>query len=229
MARIASTAASGSPAAITSVRMRWVMACATSSSGESVWIVARRKLLIRPRMSWRPRSGSSGRPAAKAARGSDGRGRGRPRRRRGGRRPPSGRHTRRRSRSTRGVHRSVTRRTTNPSSSTRMLEISAMRDRRELGDPGAAAWQAHDEPLVLELRERLAHGDVAHAEVSRERPLDEPIARGVLARVWIASRRRSATASARLWSGRGWSGDGIELPDADGIRSVTERRRRSPL
>ena len=181
--RIASTAASGSPAAITSVRVRWVIACATSSSGESVWIVARRKLLIRPRMCRGDldQDGVVGllpQPLVEAVvEVENGRGVAAPR---GGHhpvgqaqevaldpgRPPLG-HAPHHEALEQHAH-------------ARDLRDG---DRRQLGHAGAAARKANDEPFVLELGERLAHGDMAYTEVSRECPLDEPVARGVLALV----------------------------------------------
>ena len=45
--------------------------------------------------------------------------------------------------------------------------------RAEVGDARAAVWPVLDESLLGEPRERLAHGDVARAELGRELPLDE--------------------------------------------------------
>ena len=214
---------------ITSVRMRWVMACAISSSGERVWIVARRKLLIPPRISsWRPRSGSSGRPAARAARGSGGRGRGRPRRRRGRAAAIIRSHTRQ---EVALDPRASTARGHSPHHEplehhTRISGILAMvtggRRAREPGRRGVEGGA--DEPLVLELRERLAYRDVAYS-------------RGACESVRSTSRSPGSTHRCRSPRAgdlrphrpccryqRGWSGDGIELPGTDGIRYVTAPR-----
>src|SRR6185312_14605379 len=73
---------------------------------------------------------------------------------------------------------------------------------RQLRHAGAAAREPDDEALVLELRQRLAHRDVADTQPVRQRAFDEPLPGRVLAVMDpLAQPIRNRIGQALVWKG----------------------------